>query len=321
MKTQLDLMDSRYPWVMLAGMAAIALGTAAAFAFQGEIIRFAFYAILGMAGGMALAVVLALWFYRRAQDRLLAIVEPEALALATQLGVLARSFQPVANVEERLRRALHRERQTGTETSRTAFALLLHHRLKNSLQILASLLSLQIAREPQDACALVLRSVLLRLRVFGAVYRAAEAEDQEAVVDLDMILVEVVDHAKRIYHLPDEACAVNLDLHARAVSADAAIPLGLAVAEALIVIGNYGRTGDDRQCTIDLRADPARQRFVLTVKSPGLAAFLAENAETSSISRTFLASYATQLMGTLELSMPPAMPSLTLNGPISRSWN
>jgi two-component sensor histidine kinase len=130
-----------------------------------------------------------------------------------------------------------RKRWRAEEENRTALkekeALLqeIHHRVKNNLQVISSLLQLQIndIKDPQSLA--VFQESQLRIRSMALIHEKLYESDSLAQIDLAEYLRDLVQLLFSTYaHDPSRVLLV-LDLTPTFVSIDAAIPLGLIANE------------------------------------------------------------------------------------------
>lgn len=107
----------------------------------------------------------------------------------------------------------------------------LHHRVKNNLQVIGSLLALQRRHLP-EAQRHVLRFPEDRVNAISAVYRAAYAQSEEGRIDVDMVVKEVVGRLQM-----GMRSSAQLDLTADTggaqVDLDTAVALAMLLAELL----------------------------------------------------------------------------------------
>lgn len=110
----------------------------------------------------------------------------------------------------------------------------LHHRIKNTLQMISSLLGMQRrdAKEPCEQAAL--RVALERVLGISAAYRVSYASNEETDVALSALVNEVVEALREPAHLPRSTVKISSDEKAQAtIVLDKAIPLAFILAELL----------------------------------------------------------------------------------------
>jgi PAS domain S-box-containing protein len=132
------------------------------------------------------------------------------------------SISDQVNSQEQLRTSL-REKESMLKE--------IHHRVKNNLQVISSLLSLQAANVTQpDACS-VLAESQNRVRAMALVHETLYQSRDLADVDLSRYLGELCGHLFRSYGIDPSRVRLDLDVEAVNISLDKTIPCGLLVNE------------------------------------------------------------------------------------------
>ena len=124
-----------------------------------------------------------------------------------------------------------------------------NHRVKNSLQIVSSVLQLQIPHTQSTEAADALRSAAARVLAVAAVHERLYTGEDASVVRLDTFLSDLCDEIGRAYGCPDDG--ITTDVQAVDVPTDMAIPLALIVNELVTnVVKHVGPP-----CRISLRSE------------------------------------------------------------------
>ena len=124
--------------------------------------------------------------------------------------------------EESARRSMHEQGVLLREV---------HHRVKNNLQVVSSLLSLQAARLEEGSVARRrLEETRQRVRAIATLHETLHGARELGRVDLDRYLPRVLEELQRLAQRRDVA-TFELDLEPISVELDAAVPLGLIVTE------------------------------------------------------------------------------------------
>ena len=139
-----------------------------------------------------------------------------------------------------------------------------HHRVKNSLQLVRTMLGLQ-SRNASDETREALDSAAARIMSIAAVhhrlYEGGSVEEADAAIYLDGLIDDL---RKMLVDLADGR-AIHLDAQSVMLSADSLTPLGLIVSELVTNAFKHG-SGD---VTVTLRADEARLQVVVEDAGPG----------------------------------------------------
>ena len=217
--------------------------------------------------------------------------------VAVQLAGSAATLQSVdeerraANVREGLIGDLKRAKQELEAQVQQKELLLkeVNHRVKNSLQIVSSILQLQVPYVP-GAAADAMRNAATRVMAISTVHERLYRGENVASVELDSFLTDLCNEIGRAYGCPDGIVA---RVERVAVPTDLAVPLALIINELVTnVIKHVGPP-----CNIALRADSDRS-LKLTVSDHGAGPPL-ENASQGLGSRIIQA-FSTQLRATVE---------------------
>lgn len=127
-----------------------------------------------------------------------------------------------------------RERDKGLEEAVAQKDLLIkeiHHRVKNTLQIVMSLLNLQAKRLRDPNAREALEQARSRINALALAHRALYEFDLDGYVDLKPLLLEAIEHVRRSTERAN--LTVSVDFAPCRVSGDAAVPLMLFVNEAM----------------------------------------------------------------------------------------
>ena len=243
--------------------------------------------------GLALLLALAaggIFYHRyRLQRR-----TSEQLALAQQQAQ-ARN-QELELVQQQLRRSLGDKEVLLKEV---------HHRVKNNLQIVSSLLALQAhaqAKRPEVVGAL--REGQNWVKSIALAHELLYQADDLAQVDFQKFAEQLAAHLRSAFGVP----AVRVVVRAAGIrlGTDTAVPLGLIVNELLSNAFKYACANGRAGCvTLSLTEAPATGCYHLTMADdgPGLPAGFVL-AQASSLGLRLVQSLAQQLGGELQLSAP-----------------
>jgi two-component sensor histidine kinase len=123
----------------------------------------------------------------------------------------------------------------------------LNHRVKNSLQIVSSILHLQVPHAQDTEAATALRDAAARVLAIAAVHERLYTREEAGAVRLDTFLADLCQDIGRAYGCPD---GIKSQIDRVDVPADLAIPLALIVNE--LVTNAVKHAGPP--CSIMLRA-------------------------------------------------------------------
>jgi two-component sensor histidine kinase len=137
----------------------------------------------------------------------------------------------------------------------------INHRVKNSLQIVSSILQLQVPLTQSTEAADALRSAAARVLAIAAVHERLYTGEDASVVRLDTFLSDLCSEIGRAYGCPD---GITTDVQRVDVPTDMAIPLALIVNELMTnVVKHVGPP-----CAISLRPETGNA-LKLTISDTG----------------------------------------------------
>ena len=167
-----------------------------------------------------------------------------------------------------------------------------NHRVKNSLQIVSSVLQLQIPYVESTAAgaADAMRNAAARVLAIAAVHERLYTGEDTRVVRLDSFLSDLCADIGRAYGCPD---GIKTDVHRVDVPTDMAIPLALIVNELVTnVVKHVGPP-----CRVSLRSEVGNAlKLTISDKGPGPS----EDGARAGLGSRIVDAFATQLGATVE---------------------
>jgi PAS domain S-box-containing protein len=146
-----------------------------------------------------------------------------------------------------------------------------HHRVKNNLQVITSLLRLEAGRSDQTDTKLVLIEMQARIRAMALLHESLYRSGIFASIDLGAYLNQVVSQAFRAQVSGANAISLKLDLVSARVSMDQAMPCGLLVNELISNCFKHafpeGRSGEIK---VSLHTLPETNQLQLIVCDNGI---------------------------------------------------
>lgn len=107
----------------------------------------------------------------------------------------------------------------------------LHHRVKNNLQILSSLLSLQSQQLTDDTALKAVKSSESRINAMALIHRKLYTVDQNRTVDIKEYITELIQYLVYSYGYHEKNFKLDLQINEISIDVDKAIPLGLILNE------------------------------------------------------------------------------------------
>ena len=147
-----------------------------------------------------------------------------------------------------------------------------HHRVKNNLQIVISLLNLQAQQFHDPAAQIALRQAQIRINALALVHRILyEIEDQTSI-SLKRLLRDLVEQVYEGMGAEHHNLRLDLDIADRRVSGEAAVPIALFTVEALTNIFKHAYPDPEQSGTIHVElveTDEDRDVLRLIIRDDG----------------------------------------------------
>jgi PAS domain S-box-containing protein len=145
-----------------------------------------------------------------------------------------------------------------------------HHRVKNNLQIIHSLLYLQASKSKDDSLSVLLRESQNRIKSMALIHQTLYESKDFARVDFGLFLDTLVPTLVASYAADPAKIALSIDAGDVSVPISAAIPCGLIVNELISNALKHafpdGRTG---RISVELKSEPDRV-IVMSVSDDGV---------------------------------------------------
>jgi len=181
----------------------------------------------------------------------------------------------------------------------------IHHRVKNNLQIVASLLNLQASRIRQPAARAEFQSARDRVRALATLHRHLYAHGEVHTINMREFLIEL---CGQLFQAMGEKAGERLRLEIEApelkMSSDQAVPLALIVTEAVSNAVKYAFPGGRRgSILVHLTADGDQAKLEISDDGVGIPAGRVETeaGTRDGIGLQLIRGFARQLGATLEV--------------------
>ncbi len=164
------------------------------------------------------------------------------------------------------------DRQTELLQQRDIMLREIHHRVKNNMQVMSSLLSLQARTASNPEIARMLEENQHRIQSMALLHEILYESDDLASLDFSKYLRRMVDYLFRSYGLNQGQIHLHTELDPVGLELDDALPLGLLISEAISNSLKHGfpdrRTGEIR--IVLRRSTAATVSLVLSDNGVGL---------------------------------------------------
>lgn len=185
----------------------------------------------------------------------------------------------------------------------------IHHRVKNNLQLISSILNMQMRSVEDVAAKQVLRRVQDRVMSLSSIHRALYTETALDVVRVDQILEEIISGVADVGIAGAHKVMVKTDFAPVSLDPDQAVPLLLLATEAMTNAAKYVGVPDGRAPEIDVSLVETAGDYVAfhvaNTRGPGTDVAFAEDAEAdgSGLGARLIKAFASQLGGTVEIEV------------------
>ena len=137
------------------------------------------------------------------------------------------------NVAERTKSLT--EKSDALETAlkeRTVLFQEIHHRIKNSLQVIASLVSLSSKGNTDPSAQMILDEIARRIRAIGQVHQTLYEQNALEHVDLNAYLTSLINSEREVYGAKERGIEITITAEGE-LNLDTAVSVGLIVSEAV----------------------------------------------------------------------------------------
>ena len=145
----------------------------------------------------------------------------------------------------------------------------IHHRVKNNLQIVSSLLNLQSRNVHDEAARDAMREGQNRVKSMAIIHQNLYQEDDLIGVDTGQYIAKLTDSLRRSYNIDPDRISITTDIEAGKQDVDLMIPLGLITNELISNALKHAFT-DGRQGHISVSLKRENNNLKLSVKDNGV---------------------------------------------------
>jgi len=142
----------------------------------------------------------------------------------------------------------------------------MHHRVKNNLQMVASLLNLQVAHASTKTPAEVLQASQDRISSMSILHEKLCASDNFKTLDIKNYVESIAEHL--VVSQNRSRKILRCDLDVKEFSADVLVPLGLIVNEILSNSLKHGRS-EDYESIIEIKGTNKDNHYHISIRDNG----------------------------------------------------
>jgi two-component sensor histidine kinase len=107
----------------------------------------------------------------------------------------------------------------------------LHHRVRNNLQLITSIISIQVRKVSDPALQMALSETKNRIRTMSIIHDGLSTAEDLSRIDLPELVRPIPVRLVSLYRIPPGSVAINLDISREVVDINMAIPLALILNE------------------------------------------------------------------------------------------
>ena len=178
-----------------------------------------------------------------------------------------------------------------------------NHRVKNSLQMVSSILNLEARQTTDTAARTALQAATARVQAVAAIHASLYEDGDVGSVQLDTYLGRLRDHLRTSLTSDDRTIRIELDAEPIRLPTDKAVTLSLAVNELVTNSFKHGAwTNGEGTVTVWLRRQD-NDMIALEVRDDGTQSPvvpLVARSSSSGLGKRLIAGMAAQLNGTIE---------------------
>lgn len=179
----------------------------------------------------------------------------------------------------------------------------LHHRVKNNLQIISSLLSLQSFRIKDRAASKAVRDGQQRIEAMSLIHQRLYTRDNITEINIREFISDLVDSLQSAYGFGKDSITIKLDIQDELMNVDQAIPLSLIVNELVTNAFKYAYEDNDKpELTIRLTKDKTGIYLVVADNGKGVNIDEWKDKE-GSFGKELIQTFVQQLNGELSLKV------------------
>jgi two-component sensor histidine kinase len=232
---------------------------------------------------------------------------PALSIFANQVATALKNAQLYAQAQTEIAERTQAEAQIRAAlTEKEVLLKEVHHRVKNNLQIISSLLNLQMAGLTDPTMVETLKESQNRVRSMALIHEKLYQSEDLASIDFPGYLRSLVYSLAQSYRVRSDQVSLRVQVDPIHLDLDTAIPCGLIVNELVSNSIKYAFPGDrSGQIEVTCRQRPG-PRYVLRVSDDGVGlppGF--DSAKTSSLGMKLVTSLVVQIGGELKVESGP----------------
>ncbi len=215
-----------------------------------------------------------------------------------ELEAVAQAFREMAQ------RLSEQERQRAEDlTEKTILLKEVHHRVKNNLQLICSIMNMQVRNARSDEAKRLLRRVQERVMALAAVHRYLYTARKLSMVRADLLLEDIISQMVVIGGMDrrDSRVKISTNFAPIEITPEQSVPLSLLVTEAITNAVKYSGAGQGGEGWISLvLSDNGDDEVCFSIVNSKGSVKMADIRDEPSLGRGLIQSFASQLQGRIE---------------------
>lgn len=177
----------------------------------------------------------------------------------------------------------------------------LHHRVKNNLQIISSLLSLQSFRIKDDAASKAVRDGQQRIEAMSLIHQKLYTRDNITEINIKEYINDLVDSLQSAYGFGQDDIIIKMNIDNELMNVDQAIPLSLIINELVTNAFKYAyEDNKDPELVVNLRRKENNIELIVADNGKGVDVQEWNNKE-GSFGKELIQTFVKQLNGYMDL--------------------
>lgn len=178
----------------------------------------------------------------------------------------------------------------------------IHHRVKNNLQVVSSLLSIQSRHLTDNQAIEAIKEGQNRVKTMGLIHQSLYQENDFRGVNMKNYISKLIKNLFNSYNIQPEKIQLKTEISELNLDIDTVVPLGLIINELVSNALKYAFP-DDKKGTVLLRANLENERFILQVSDNGIGLPEGFSLEkTNSMGYQLIQSFVSKLSAQLTVS-------------------
>ncbi|MBK0327806.1 sensor histidine kinase [Rhodobacteraceae bacterium F11138] len=215
-----------------------------------------------------------------------------------ELEAVAQTFR---DMTERI--AIQENQREEDLQEKTVLLREVHHRVKNNLQVISSIMNMQVRNARSEEAKHLIRRLQDRVMALASIHRRLYMSQKLSMIQADELLADIVGNLV-VIGSGDEQAAIKVSTHFDPVpiAPEQSMPLSLILTEAATNAVKYCGAAEGETCWIDIAlSDLGQGRVCLSVVNSVVPAAEAdEQPHQAGLGLGLIETFVTQLEGTLE---------------------